>query len=247
MKPARFSYRRAENARHAVRLAREAGDEARFLAGGQSLVPMMNFRIARPPVLVDLADCLDIASVHREGERLRIGAMVRQRDAEQNPMVRAASPLLQMALRHAGPVTVRNRATVGGSLANGYPLAQLPCAALCLGAELVALSAEGERTIQAEDFFQGAMSTALVPGELLCEVVLPCIGPGERQAFRETGNHAGGSAQAIACGWRRADGRLRIAVSGWDAAPRLVTREEGGLDAAPPLVRAVLDDLLEAL
>jgi carbon-monoxide dehydrogenase medium subunit len=196
----------------------EAGDDARFLAGGQSLVPMMNFRVARPRTLVDLGGCDDLAFVRRDGDRLRIGAMTRQTDVESNELVREFCPMLCQALAHAGPLTVRNRATVGGSMANAYPLAQLPCVAVCLGAEMVLQRPGGIRSLCADDFFVTAMVTSIESGELLREIVFPCASPRTRQAFKESGNHAGGTALAIVCGC--ADGTdVRIAVSGVDSKP----------------------------
>ena len=176
VKPAAFKYRRAGNAgRKRIALLGEAGEDARFLAGGQSLVPMMNFRLARPSVLVDLNGCADLAFVRREGGRLRIGAMTRQWDAEHDALVREHVPMVAAALSHAGPLTVRNRATVGGTLANGYPLAQLPCVAACLEAEMVLEGPQGERIVAAKDFFVAAMVTAIEPGELLREIRFPAL------------------------------------------------------------------------
>jgi CO/xanthine dehydrogenase FAD-binding subunit len=258
VKPAAFKYSRARSADEAVALIAAAGEDARFLAGGQSLVPMMNFRVARPRVLVDLAACADLAFVRRDGGKLRVGAMTRQSDAESDALVRELCPMLSEALAHAGPRTVRNRATVGGSIANGYPLAQLPCVAVCLGAEMVLQSARGSRTVRAEDFFVAAMVTAAAPDELLREIVFPCAGPRTRHAFSESGNHAGGSALAIVCG--RADGGgVSLAVSGVDNKPLRLRRAEElpSPESAEPadeharyarqLARVLLDRVMERL
>jgi aerobic carbon-monoxide dehydrogenase medium subunit len=248
VKPAGFKYRRARDAEHAVALLAEGGEDARFLAGGQSLVPMMNFRLARPSVLVDLAACAELAFVRLEGERLRIGAMTRQRDAEEHPLVQAHCPLLGEALAHAGPLTIRNRATLGGSLANGYPLAQLPCVAVCLDAELVLASARGARTVPASEFFLTAMVTAAAHGELLREISFPLAGVRSRFAFRESGNHAGGAALAIVCGHAVRDGagrlsEARIAVSGVDSMPLRLKAVEKALLAQGDLNAALAADL----
>ena len=219
MKPAAFKYWRARNADEAIALAAAAGDEVRFLAGGQSLVPMMNFRIARPSTIVDLGECSDLAIVRPDDRSIRIGAMVRQRDAASDALLREHCPLVCEALEHAGPLTVRNRATVGGSVANAYPLAQLTCALIALDASVVLHSPTRRRTLPVADFLIDAMVTAIEPGELLQEIIVPCRARGERQAFREAGNHAGGAALAIACGTvsSASDGSItdaRIAVSG---------------------------------
>jgi len=246
MKPAPFSYRRARSAAEAVALIAAAGEDARFLAGGQSLVPMMNFRIARPGALVDLNGCADLSYVALENRRLRIGAMTRQYFAENHPLVREHCPLLAQALAHAGPATVRNRATVGGSIANGYPLAQLPCVAVCLDAEMVLEGAQGVRRVHASQFFLSAMVTDVRPGELLREVVLPVRGARERQAFRESGNHAGGGAEAVVC--VALGDEQRIAASGLEPVP---VRINAGFRGDPSsytrsLVRALLDDAVAA-
>jgi aerobic carbon-monoxide dehydrogenase medium subunit len=248
VKPAAFKYRRARNAEHAVALLAEGGEDARFLAGGQSLVPMMNFRIARPSLLVDLGACADLAYVRRDGERLRLGAMTRQRDAEAHPLVGAHVPLLKEALAHAGPLTIRNRATVGGSMANGYPLAQPPCVAVCLDADMVLASPRGDRVLPATAFFLTAMTTAAERGELLREIVFPCSGPRTRHAFRESGNHAGGAALALVCGQSEHDaaGRIveaRIAISGVDSKPVRMPAVEAALKARTDLDVAYAADV----
>jgi carbon-monoxide dehydrogenase medium subunit len=243
MKPAPFSYFRARNASEAVALLAAAGEDARFLAGGQSLVPMMNFRIAKPVALVDLNGCADLSYVILEKNKIRIGAMTRQYVAENEPLVREHCPLLARALAHAGPATVRNRATVGGSLANGYPLAQLPCVAVCLDAELVLEGPLGVRTVPASQFFVSAMVTDIRPGELLREAVFPASGPRARQAFRESGNHAGGTAQAVVCVSKDAD--LRIAASGLQDVPvRIPADFKAGGSYNEALVAALLEDAL---
>src|SRR5262249_25148223 len=137
-------------------------------------------------------------------------------------------PLIAQALAHAGPATVRNRATIGGTIANGYPLAQLPVVALCLGAEIVLAGRKGQRTIAASDFFISGMVTAIKSGELLLEIVVPVQGPHTRYSFIESGNHAGGAALAIvaACAESTADGRFartRVAAAGLQSTPLLLS------------------------
>jgi carbon-monoxide dehydrogenase medium subunit len=246
VKPAAFSYRRARSAEEAVALMAQAGEDARFLAGGQSLVPMMNFRVARPSVLVDLNRCDDLAFIRKEGGRLRVGSMTRQIDAEASELVRAECPMLAAALAHAGPLTVRNRATVGGSLANGYPLAQLPCVAVCLDAQLVLQGPNGVRAVPAAEFFVTAMVTALGPGELLREITLPCVGPSTRHAFREAGNHAGGSALALVGVSVDGDKVYRVAASGVAPTPirlRQVEKVLGAGGKAADLRAAYIEDV----
>ena len=201
-----------------------AGEDARFLAGGQSLVPMMNFRIVRPSALIDLSICSDLAYAREECGTLRIGAMMRQREAEANAIICQHCPLVAEALAHAGPATIRNRATVGGAIANGYPVAELPVVALCLDAEFVLAGMGGERRVGATAFFIAGMVTAIEPGELLREVIFPSRRPNTRYAFKEAGNHAGGAALAIvaACAEATPDGsleRVRLAAAGLQSIP----------------------------
>lgn len=249
MKPAAFSYCRARSSAEAIALIHEAGDNARFLAGGQSLVPMMNFRIARPNVLVDLGACDDLDYLRGDGDQLRIGAMTRQWDAQTNALVLEHLPVLAKALSHAGPETVRNRGTIGGSIANAYPLAELPCLAVALEARIVLESAAGTRTLAADEFFVSALSTSMRPGELLREVVFPCRLPHRRYAFFEAGNHAGGAALAIVCAYADlgVDGRLkqvRIAAAGIESkSVRLPQVEQAVLEGIDDLAPAYRRDL----
>src|SRR5688572_29764058 len=143
MKPARFKYHRAVNAENAVQLLSSHGGDARGLAGGQRLVPMMTFRIARRDDQIHLAGSTDHTELSINDDGLEIGSMVRQRGAESAPLVRTHCPLLRDALLHAGPPTIRNRGTVGGNIANAYPTAHLPLVMVCLDAELTLLSVRG--------------------------------------------------------------------------------------------------------
>ncbi|MDX3906381.1 MAG: FAD binding domain-containing protein [Pigmentiphaga sp.] len=256
MKPAPFQYVRPASAQEAVALLQRHADMARLLAGGQSLVPMMNFRIARPEVLIDLGACAELAFIDREADRLRIGAMTRQRTVELDAGVRAMCPLVTMALENAGPVPVRNRGTVGGMLANCYPAADLVCAALCLDAELEALGPSGIRTVPAHEFFIAEFTTALEPDELLFAFSIQCK-PGRRYAYRKVSDHAAGAAAvAIAL----AATPPASATSGWtdvaagalgfdSVAIRLSTLEQGLSSTAAPapaqIARWLADDLAQ--
>lgn len=197
MKPAAFEYQSAQSAEHAIQLLIEGGEDARLLAGGQSLVAMMNFRIARPTVLIDLSRCNDLDYVRLEGESLCIGAMTRQRIAQEHVLISKHCPLLSLILSHAGPATIRNRGTVGGSIANGYPVAHLPAAAVCLSAIFIVQGVKGRRHASAANFFLNAMSTDLAPGEILRECRFPLMDISDRYFFREIANHIGGSAVCL--------------------------------------------------
>jgi CO/xanthine dehydrogenase FAD-binding subunit len=247
MKPANFSYFRPRNAAEAIAMLASAGEDARVLAGGQSLVPMMNFRIVRPSALVDLADCADLAYARADGGKLRIGAMMRQREAQADAVILQHCPLVAEALAHAGPTTVRNRATVGGTIANGYPVAELPVVAVCLDAEIVLNGPQGTRTVPARDFFIVGMVTAIETGELLREVVFPARGPRTGYGFAESGNHAGGAAQAIAAIGAEADGAgwkdVRIAAAGLRSVPVRLPESEHAVAVGWPLAEAFAADL----
>jgi CO/xanthine dehydrogenase FAD-binding subunit len=154
-------------------LAANADDDPRVLAGGQSLVPLMNFRLAQPGFLVDLRLVEELTTLRTDGDVLVIGAMVRQSAAERSPEVALAAPLLAEALGFVAHPPIRNSGTIGGSLAHADPAAELPAVALALDAELVAAGPGGTRTIPAAEFFLGPFTTALEPGEILTEVRVP--------------------------------------------------------------------------
>jgi carbon-monoxide dehydrogenase medium subunit len=206
VKPAPFAYFRPASIGEATALLAEHED-AKPLAGGQSLVPMLNFRLARPGALVDLGAVDGLAGIRVEGGALVVGAMTRQWDLEHSP---DAFPLLREALAHVGHTATRCRGTVGGSLVHADPTAELPVCALALGAELVT----SQRTIPADEFFVSVFTTALEPDELLLEIRFPV--PAEPTAFLEHAHRAGDF--AVVCVARAGD---RVAVGGVDATPVL--------------------------
>jgi carbon-monoxide dehydrogenase medium subunit len=173
MKPPAFDYVVPESLEEALQAARQGGSDAKFLAGGQSLVPAMNFRIAAPALLIDLNRLPGLADVRREADGLHLGAMTRQRTLEFDRGVAEAAPLLAEAVPFIAHPQIRNRGTVGGSLVHADPAAELPVLAVALGARLRARSIDGERWIPADEFFQGMFTTAMAPEEMLVEVVIP--------------------------------------------------------------------------
>lgn len=174
MKPPPFRYAAPTSVEEVLDLlAANADDEPRVLAGGQSLVPLMNFRLAQPGFLVDLRLVEALTTLRTDGDVLVIGAMVRQSAAERSPEVALAAPLLAEALGYVAHTPIRNSGTIGGSLAHADPAAELPAVALALDAELVAAGPGGTRTIPAAEFFHGSFTTALEPGEILTEVRVP--------------------------------------------------------------------------
>lgn len=173
MKPAPFDYFAARSMEEALSLLGRHGDEARPLAGGQSLVPMMALRLARPAVLVDLNPIASLAGVELAEDRLRIGAMTRQAELLASALARRHASLLIDALAHVGHPPTRARGTIGGSLAHADPSAELPVAIVALDAQLVLQGAKGCRTVPAAEFFRDAFETALAGGELLVEIAVP--------------------------------------------------------------------------
>ena len=206
MKPAGFEYHDPTTLSEATALLGRLGEDARVLAGGQSLVPLMNFRLARPAHLVDLnrVAALDFLSV--EDGVLRIGAMTRQRVLERSEDLAAGWPLLREATGFIGHVQIRNRGTVGGSIAHAFPSAELPVAMVTLDAAFVLQGEGGERTVAAEDFVFGTMTTALEPGELLREVRVPAIAAGSGASFQEVSRRYGDFALAGAAALVTLDG-----------------------------------------
>ncbi|NQV54747.1 MAG: FAD binding domain-containing protein [Rhodospirillales bacterium] len=173
MKAAAFDYLVALDADDAVRLLGEHGDDALLLAGGQSLVPMMAMRLARPSVLIDINGCADLTGIGAAAEGLRIRAGSRQKDVLKSAEVGQAVPLLAKALPFVGHIQTRNRGTVGGSLAHGDPSAEMPLVAVTLNAEITLRSAAGQRKIAASEFYTGPMSSIREANECLTEVVFP--------------------------------------------------------------------------
>jgi CO/xanthine dehydrogenase FAD-binding subunit len=185
MKPAPFDYVRARDVPEALDLLAAHGPEARILAGGQSLVPMMNFRLARPTCLVDVNGIRELDYVRRENGQLAIGALTRHSTIERSELVQAACPLLAEATALVGHPTIRHRGTLGGSLAHADPAAEGPAALLALEGQVAVAGPGGERTIAARELFVGYCTTALVPGEMLTEVRVPIMPPRTGWAFLE--------------------------------------------------------------
>src|SRR5271156_5986197 len=186
MKPAPFRYFAATSLEQALQLKAEHGDEALFLAGGQSLVPTMNFRLTQPAALIDINPITDLAGVKNgAAERLRIGALTRYRALERDPAIARYLPLIEEALPHIAHPQIRNRGTIGGNLAHADPASEMPAIVLTLGGKLRAQSVRGERWIEAADFFVGALTTALSTDEMLTEVELPVAPPRSGSCFME--------------------------------------------------------------
>jgi carbon-monoxide dehydrogenase medium subunit len=173
--PAAFEYRRAATLDEALALLAEGGEDAKLLAGGHSLLPLMKLRLAAPSMLVDIGRLRDLAFVREEGDRIVIGALTRHRDVEIDATIRQHVPLLAHVAGQVGDPQVRHRGTIGGSIAHGDPASDLPAACLALGATFKAVGPAGERTIEVAEFFQGFLETALQPDEILAEISVPKV------------------------------------------------------------------------
>ena len=192
MKPAPFRYIAARNLEQALHLKAEHGDEARFLAGGQSLVPTMNFRLTQPAILIDINPLPDLAFVNDSAPgRRTIGALTRYRMLERDPATARDLPLIAEALPHIAHPQIRNRGTIGGNLAHADPASEMPAIVMALAGRLRAQSARGERWLDAQDFFVGALTTALESDEMLTGVEMPVAGPGSGSCFMEVSRRRG--------------------------------------------------------
>jgi carbon-monoxide dehydrogenase medium subunit len=173
MIPAAFDYARASSVDDALSRLADAGEDAKLLAGGHSLLPLMKLRLAAPALLVDIGRLRDLSFVREDGDRVVIGALTRHRDAETNETLRRHVPLLAHVAGQIGDPQVRHRGTVGGSIAHGDPASDLPAACLALGATFSVVGPGGTRQIDAGDFFKGFLETALQPDEILTEISVP--------------------------------------------------------------------------
>lgn len=235
MKPAAFEYVAPTSRAEALAALARAGDEARILAGGQSLVPAMNFRLARPAVLVDVNRAAELDYVAEAEGRLRIGALARHAAFERPVTDGPLGALLARIARHVAHPPIRTRGTMAGSIANADPAAEWCVAALALDAELVLESAaRGARTVPARDFFLDLFETALAEDEMLVEVRLPKLGPDRRCGFAEFSRRAGDYALAMALAVLRIDG-------GTVRAARIVVGSVGPTPLALPEAAAALE------
>lgn len=185
MIPASFSYRRAGSVADAIATVAEYGEDAKFLAGGHSLLPLMKLRLAQPEVLVDIGRLSELSYIEDTGAAVAIGGLTRHHDLEHSDLLAAAVPLLAHAAGQVGDPQVRHRGTIGGSLAHGDPASDLPAAVLALDATLVAQGPAGRREIPGCDFFRGLFETALAPDELLTEIRVPKPAAPQRWSFQK--------------------------------------------------------------
>lgn len=231
MKPPPFQYEKATSVDGLLAALESHGGNARILAGGQSLVPLMNFRLASPDVLIDINGLAELDYVRVNGDTLSIGALTRHKTLRDSEAVARHCPLMAEAYTHVAHGPVRNRGTIGGNLSHADPASEMPAVAVCLEATLVAKSQGGERSIPATDFFRGALETALEPNEVLAEIQIPVSSDGEGWSFQEVSPRKGDFAiAAVGATLRFADGvceAARIAHAGIeDRAAKAVAAEQ---------------------
>jgi carbon-monoxide dehydrogenase medium subunit/2-furoyl-CoA dehydrogenase FAD binding subunit len=245
MKPAPFEMYRPHDLGEALSLLARHGADARVIAGGQSLVPMMNLRLATPSLLIDVNGIEGLAGIRCDGDFIHVGAATRQQDVLESDIVRRHAPLLAAAARHVGHYVTRCRGTVGGSLANADPTSELVLATMTLGANLTLRSNSRTRTVAATDFFFDIMTTALEPEEILTEIAIPAASEGTRVAFREHARRHGDFAiVAAAVQLSPAERRLRVGLGAISAVPVICRRIEDAFGAGH--LAAGLDALVAA-
>ena len=207
MKPPAFDYYAPGTLDAALALLAEHGSDAKPLAGGQSLIPAMNFRVLQAPILIDLNRLAELAGIQQVDGELRIGAMTRQRRVERDPLVAQLAPLLHDTMPYIAHPQIRNRGTIGGSLVHADPAAELPVIAVALNARFRTRSASGERWLSAGEFFQGMFTTALMPDELLIEIAFPTLPEGAGWSFMEFARRHGDYALMGVAAWITLDDR----------------------------------------
>lgn len=227
MIPAAFDYVRAGSADEAISLIAEHGDDAKFLAGGHSLLPLMKLRLAQPSVLVDIGRISDLSYIRDAGDHIAIGALTRHMDVETSPVLAEHVPLLAHAAGHVGDPQVRHRGTIGGSIAHSDPASDLPATTLALGATYIAQGPNGSREIAAADFFQGFLETALAADEMLTEIRVPKM-QGAGWNFQKFNRRAQDWAIVGVAAWRR-NGSSGVGLVNMGSTPILATSVSNAL------------------
>jgi carbon-monoxide dehydrogenase medium subunit len=249
MKASAFSYARATSVSNALELLQAHGDRAKVLSGGQSLMPAMNLRLISPELIVDIGELTELRGIAVSGDHVRIGALTRHVDLARSPEITAHAPLLAEAIAHVAHPAIRNRGTLGGSLAHADPASELPACMLALNAIVIIRGQAGERRVAAEDFFTGIYETALSPEELLVAVELPVARKNSAHYFHEFarrhGDYAiiGLSAQAML----QADGFADLRLAFFAVGDRPVLAKTAKKLVGNAVTQAVLSDACTAL
>ena len=247
MKPAPFAYAKARSVAHAIELL--VDDDARLLAGGQSLIATLNMRLSHPALLVDINGVGGLDRIASKNGHIEIGALVRHAQAERSSELARRAPLIALAMPHIGHPAIRNRGTIGGSVAFADPAAELPACVLALGGEMTIAGPQGSRIVRADDFFKGLFETALTARDVLTAIRIPAAGADTRVGFAEFARRHGDYAMVGLAACARADGQhlrdLRLAYFGVGSTPVRAHHAEQALtdrdiDAA---VHALAQDL----
>ncbi len=239
MKPAPFAYKKARSLEEAVALLGEK--DARLLAGGQSLIATLNMRLSAPNLLIDINGLTDLSGISVKGSAVEIGALTRHAQAERSDVIAKHAPLIARAMPHIGHPAIRNRGTLGGSIAFADPAAELPACLLALDGEIETTGPKGKRTVKAQDFFKGLFETALAPQEVLTAIRVPAANKDTRVGFAELARRHGDYAIVGLAASGRADGKglidVRLAYFGVGNTPVRAKKAEtalasGNIDAA---------------
>ena len=245
MKPAPFAYAKAKSLDHAIELLARPDGEARLLAGGQSLIATLNMRLSAPKVLIDLNGVGGLAGIAAKNGMIEIGALTRHVEAERSADIARHAPLIALAMPHIGHAAIRNRGTLGGSIAFADPAAELPACLVALGGEVEIAGPEGRRTVQADDFFMGLFETALDPGDVLTAIRVPAATPESRVGFAEFARRHGDYAMVGLAATAQADGKglgdVRLAYFGVGNTPVRARKAE------TKLTEGNVDDAVQAL
>jgi 2-furoyl-CoA dehydrogenase FAD binding subunit len=242
MKPAAFDYVRAESIEEALEALHEEGADARILAGGQTLIPMLNMRMARPGVIIDIMQVSDLDRIELVDGSIRVGATVRQHDLERAPELSLRQPLLAAAVPWIGHAQTRSRGTICGSVAHADPSAELPLVLVALNGEIELRSRRRSRCLVADDFFTGIMSTACEPDEMIEAVRFPVACAGTGYAFREVGRRHGDFA-IVACAAIVDRQAARLAIGGVGDRPMATVLPPPGEPALDEALRAFASDI----
>jgi carbon-monoxide dehydrogenase medium subunit len=247
LKPAPFAYAKARSVAHAIELL--GADDARLLAGGQSLIATLNMRLSHPALLIDLNGVGGLDGIVSSNGHLEIGALVRHAQAERSAELARRAPLIALAMPHIGHPAIRNRGTIGGSVAFADPAAELPACVLALDGELAIAGPQGSRAVKADDFFKGLFETALTARDVLTAIRIPAAGAETRVGFAEFARRHGDYAMVGLAASARADGKqlrdLRLAYFGVGSTPLRARHAEQALAAGDveAAVRALAQDL----
>jgi aerobic carbon-monoxide dehydrogenase medium subunit len=249
VKPAPFAYAKAKSLDHAIELLARPDGEARLLAGGQSLIATLNMRLSAPKLLIDLNGVSGLAGIAVKNGMVEIGALTRHVEAERSSDIAQHAPLIALAMPHIGHAAIRNRGTLGGSIAFADPAAELPACLVALGGEVEIAGPKGKRTVKADDFFKGLFETALGPGDVLTAISIPAATPETRVGFAEFARRHGDYAMVGLAATAQTDGKglgdVRLAYFGVGNVPVRARKAEtklteGNIDEA---VQALASDL----